>query len=263
MARACPSGPGSRSVAGAGVGLEHLLGGSGVLVRELPVGVVPVVHGQRVVVDADPGGVLVPLAEQHRPLAGGDGVVEAVHQVALLGEPARGAPPRPARRRGHPVREPPRRTPPPGCGRRTGRRRVRPRWHIAARGRRRRPRGRGAPGPRGRGSVTLRGRSCSRRWNDTPPPGGSVPLIAMRQRSWRKPTPRGPRRISPAWSTSRRAGRPMPRGASRWSGIASGAHAMRWSTSQASGSRPLVRASTASRTVRGISRPSWSSISAT
>ena len=38
------------------------------------------------VVDAHPGGVLVPLAEQHRPLAGGDGVVEAVDQVALLGE---------------------------------------------------------------------------------------------------------------------------------------------------------------------------------
>ena len=69
-----------------GISAEHVLGGGGVLFGDVPVGVVPVVHRQRVVVDADPGGVLVPLAQQHRPSAGGDGVVEAIEQVALLGE---------------------------------------------------------------------------------------------------------------------------------------------------------------------------------
>ena len=33
-----------------------------------------------------PAASLVPLAQQHGPLAGGDGVVETIEQIALLGE---------------------------------------------------------------------------------------------------------------------------------------------------------------------------------
>ena len=124
-------------------------------------------------------------------------------------------------------------------------------------------RARGGPARPGPRAATTRGRRACGGGTTTSPPGGRVPLIAMRHRSWRNATPREPRRISPATSTARSAGSPTPRWASRWSGIASGAQARRWSRSQASAARPLVRARMASRTVRGISLPSWSSISTT
>jgi hypothetical protein len=69
-----------------GIALEHDFGCRGVQFRDVPVSVVPLVHRQGVMVDADAGRVLAPLAKQHRSFAGCDGVVESIDQVILAGE---------------------------------------------------------------------------------------------------------------------------------------------------------------------------------
>ena len=142
-----------------------------------------------------------PLAQQHRPLAGGDGVVEPVDQVALLGQQLEQLGLVRLGRRARRCRAPSRRTRPPGCARPTGPRRGRPSvaWRsIARRRRRRRPRG-GSARP-GRRPATTRGRRACRRCSATSPPGGSVP---------RSPggTGRGGRRRRAARAGSARPGR--------------------------------------------------------
>ena len=121
--------------------------------------------------------------------------------------------------------------------------------------------GRARPDPR---PARTRGRRASGGGATTSPPGGMVSLIAMPAQVVAERHAARAR----AGSARRRRGRaaagsPMPRRASRWSGIASGAQARRCSRSQASASRRVVRARMASRTVRGSSLPSWSSISTT
>ena len=129
----------------------------------------------------------VALAAAASPVAGGDGVVEPVDQVALLGQPLEQLGLVRRRRRAHPVRAPSAKKAaawvwaPDRAAARPARGGVAQR---RAPGRRRRRRG--GRGRRGRRAATPRARRACRRWNDTSPPGGRVPLMAMRQRSWRK-----------------------------------------------------------------------------
>ena len=74
--------------------------------------------------------------------------------------------------------------------------------------RRRRLRARGGSARRDRRAGDDSRASSMRRWSETSPPGGRVSLIAMRHRSWRNATPRGPRRISPACVEGAQGGQP-------------------------------------------------------
>ena len=67
------------------VGVEHSLGRRRVALREVAAGVVPLVDGERVVVEAHAGRVVDSSAELDRPLTRVDRVVEPVDQVALFG----------------------------------------------------------------------------------------------------------------------------------------------------------------------------------
>ena len=217
------------------------IGVGGVALGDVAVGVVPVVHGR-----ARGGWSLTPAASPAllraaaSPVARGDGVVEVVDQVALVGQQLeelglvrldRGRALRSSaiakKRRGL------------ACGRRTGRRPRRPRWRSGGRDR-----------VAGADRVVGEHRRIGA--------GGRLEGVEHapverrpRRRAgwcWRSPAgtgrggtrrPRAPRRIRPASVERPQRRQPDAEPASRWSGIASGAHASRWSRSHASASRSV------------------------
>ena len=69
------------------VAVEHGDGLAGVTLGNVTVGVVPVVHRQGVVVGRDASEVADALTQLHRPIGRGDGELEPVDEVVLLGQP--------------------------------------------------------------------------------------------------------------------------------------------------------------------------------
>ena len=88
--------------------------------------------------------------------------------------------------------------------------------------------------------------------------------MAMRQRSWRNATPRGPRRISPAWSSARSGGQADAERGEQVVGDRLGRAGEQVQQVPRRRRRAcVVRARIASRTDAGSSSPAWSSISTT
>ncbi len=256
MASACPSGLDllGRRLA---FGLEDRHGPAGVLARPRRRSrVVPVVHGERVVDGADPGAVAGPVPQRAAPGRWRRWRRRGDRSGSTPGRAPRAAPPRrpgsAARRCRAPVRRnvaacvcaPDRAAARPASAawRRICQRSPAPRaWCVSTAG------SANAERLERVEHATVQRRVAARAGGRRRRPGGRG---------------RGGRRRRAARGGSDRPGRaraaavkPMPSAGSRWSGIASGEQVSRCSRSQASASRSVVRARTASRTDTGRSSP--------